>query len=581
MTMTMTQDLGCAPGSMPGGLTRTRFFDGMFLTQADLENEQVYWRMKRRLTNRALGTGVVWGLRLAFDVKTRSYKLSPGYAIDCCGNDLVVECPVEISEADLLQRSQALLAQATIGNAISKDIRYYVVLQYVECPDRIRPVHRDACSPSGSSCEPSRMRETCRLLLVPDCSHMVCEPIRRFVMAIGKIRGDDKVEAQVTSTWLRSFTELGGGATVGAAAFAGLYGFLRTADTYQASPQSRLVASHMMSSIASGMLGLDLDSLDDKQNVALSAAAAALAEDLCKGMLYPGPRCLDEHHGVYLGGMHRLLHDQRGFDQWLCRREVLTGPLVNWWLCQFGIPGVDEIMNRLSQMICEIAATSEQNGTTISNAGDLMRLTGGVIAERRDVTPATFYASIARMLTATDPGGGVVKLDTTAPNGKTMSMLVPASAAPSETTGSEVTRLASAQLVADRTVTPLSRGPLRDLVGELGARTAVSGVATNVDAATVKALGNMTVAQLLDAEPEAVLAKAAGAQPTDAQRAAVNALYGNAETFVRDATTAAAGAAKAGVTRAQLATTQIKAALQKVGVTAANVDAAAAAAAKR
>jgi hypothetical protein len=581
MTMTITQDLGCAPGSMPGGLTRTRFFDGMFLTQADLENEQVYWRMKRRLTNRALGTGVVWGLRLAFDVKTRTYKLSPGYAIDCCGNDLVVECPIEISEADLLQRSQALLAQATIGNAISKEIRYYVVLQYVECPDSIRPVHRDACSPSGSSCEPSRMRETCRLLLVPDCSHMLCEPIRRFVTAIGTIRGDN-AQAQVAPTWLRSFTELGGGATVGAAAFAGLYGFLRTADTYQASAQSRLVASQMMSSIASGMLGLELDSLDGTQTAALSTAASTLAEDLCKGMLYPGPRCLDEHHGVYLGGMRRLIaRDQNGFDQWLCRREVLTGPLVNWWLCQFGIPGVDEIVNRLSQMICEIAATQEQNGSTISNAGDLMRLTGGVIAERRDVTPANFYASIARMLTTTDPGVGVVKLDTTAPNGKTMSMLVPASAAPSETTGSEVARLASAQLVADRNVTPLSRGPLRDLVGELGVRTAVSAVATNVDAATVKALGSMTVAQLLDAEPEAVLAKVAGAQPTDTQRTAVNALYGNAETFVRDATTAAAGAAKAGVTRAQLATTEIKAALKKVGVTAANVDAAAAAAAKR
>jgi len=48
------------------------------LTQADLETEQVYWRMKRRLTNRALGTGVVWGLRLTLKKTTRVYRVAPG-----------------------------------------------------------------------------------------------------------------------------------------------------------------------------------------------------------------------------------------------------------------------------------------------------------------------------------------------------------------------------------------------------------------------------------------------------------------------------------------------------------------------
>jgi hypothetical protein len=73
----------------------------MFLTQADLENEQRYWRIKRRLTNRALGEGVVWGLRLGVDLERQRLALSPGYALDCCGNDLVVECPVETTVAEL------------------------------------------------------------------------------------------------------------------------------------------------------------------------------------------------------------------------------------------------------------------------------------------------------------------------------------------------------------------------------------------------------------------------------------------------------------------------------------------------
>ena len=53
--MDRTDAAPCVPGALPGGLSRTRFFDGMFLTQRDMEREQRYWQMKRRLTNRALG----------------------------------------------------------------------------------------------------------------------------------------------------------------------------------------------------------------------------------------------------------------------------------------------------------------------------------------------------------------------------------------------------------------------------------------------------------------------------------------------------------------------------------------------
>src|SRR6266545_2151207 len=156
----------CVPGALPGGLTRTRFFDGMFLTQADLENEQIYWRMKRRLTNRSRGTGVVWGLCLSFDSATQKFALTPGYALDCCGNDLIVECPLQVTAAELWSRADASLLGSSLGGA-NREITACVVLQYVECPEGVRPVHRDACMPVGSSCESSRVRETARLLLVP------------------------------------------------------------------------------------------------------------------------------------------------------------------------------------------------------------------------------------------------------------------------------------------------------------------------------------------------------------------------------------------------------------------------------
>src|SRR5690606_35120243 len=161
--------------------------------QADLENEQRYWRVKRRLTNRALGTGVVWGLRLRWDGRRRRFLLGPGYALDCCGNDLIVECPTEVSESDLTANADpgVGIGPAPIDPRTNRPVggdpvlgsgfvaarvpaarqialsHACVVLQYVECPEDARPVHLDPCAPPSSRCEPSRIRETTRLLLVP------------------------------------------------------------------------------------------------------------------------------------------------------------------------------------------------------------------------------------------------------------------------------------------------------------------------------------------------------------------------------------------------------------------------------
>ena len=188
--------MACAPGALDGGPVRTRFFDGMFLTQADLENEQRYWRLKRRLTNRALGAGVVWGLRLVWQSEKRMFQLAPGYAIDCCGNDLVVECPTQIGERELWSRADPSLrgnrlgtstgplqggttpripprldAREALGNirgGVYRDtIPACVVLQYTECGEEPRTVQGDACAGPTGACELSRVRETARLLLVP------------------------------------------------------------------------------------------------------------------------------------------------------------------------------------------------------------------------------------------------------------------------------------------------------------------------------------------------------------------------------------------------------------------------------
>jgi len=82
-------------------LKRPRFFDGKFLTAADLNAEQNYHITKRRLHNRSLhGFGVVTGLK----VSSGSGKIvvQPGLALDCEGNEVVVEAPQSIDFAGLV-----------------------------------------------------------------------------------------------------------------------------------------------------------------------------------------------------------------------------------------------------------------------------------------------------------------------------------------------------------------------------------------------------------------------------------------------------------------------------------------------
>ena len=73
-------------------LRRPHFFSGMLLTAEDLELEQQYHREKLKRHNRSLhGFGIVSGLKVT--VKSRQIIIEPGLALDCEGNELVIETP--------------------------------------------------------------------------------------------------------------------------------------------------------------------------------------------------------------------------------------------------------------------------------------------------------------------------------------------------------------------------------------------------------------------------------------------------------------------------------------------------------
>src|SRR5215472_15265990 len=72
-------------------LDRTRYFSGQLLTEADLNNEQSYWLAKSRLHNRYLvGWGVVCGMQVVCGQCDGWVTVRSGYAIDPCGNDVIV-----------------------------------------------------------------------------------------------------------------------------------------------------------------------------------------------------------------------------------------------------------------------------------------------------------------------------------------------------------------------------------------------------------------------------------------------------------------------------------------------------------
>lgn len=80
---------------------RPRYFDGRLLTAKDLQAEQNYHREKRRLLNRALhGWGVVEGLEVA--ASGDAITVSPGFALDPEGNEIVIPDPVTIRPTDRL-----------------------------------------------------------------------------------------------------------------------------------------------------------------------------------------------------------------------------------------------------------------------------------------------------------------------------------------------------------------------------------------------------------------------------------------------------------------------------------------------
>lgn len=97
-------DAGCTTCN-DQGYTRPVFFAGQLLTEEDLQALGDYVVGKNRLHNRHLfGDGVVCGLEVTCNpCGGGKVIVQPGYALDCCGNDLTLPCPTELNISGMVR----------------------------------------------------------------------------------------------------------------------------------------------------------------------------------------------------------------------------------------------------------------------------------------------------------------------------------------------------------------------------------------------------------------------------------------------------------------------------------------------
>jgi hypothetical protein len=96
-------------------LERPRFFHGKLLTAADFQQEQEYFLARLRRRNRIMhGWGVVSGLGVGLE-KGTTVVIEPGLAIDCAGNEVVVEAEVRISLTGRVGRQYLVLCYEEVN----------------------------------------------------------------------------------------------------------------------------------------------------------------------------------------------------------------------------------------------------------------------------------------------------------------------------------------------------------------------------------------------------------------------------------------------------------------------------------
>jgi hypothetical protein len=239
-------DCGCgSPGTScgcnPGVLVKTNFFAGQLLTDDDLQALTNYVVTKQRLHNRFLvGSGVACGLVVTcHPCGGGRVIVQPGYAVDCCGNEILVPCAVELDINAMVRALKISMQGQDCGDPCAEPVkdrskqsraalpaaaqdahvpgaahpgtpnvpaddekaergrRYCLYLNYCEEPtDLVAPYSQDdSCA---VTCQPSRVREGFNFEL--RCPSEDPEPpsfIDRLQCCIGDLREADRKSSDI------------------------------------------------------------------------------------------------------------------------------------------------------------------------------------------------------------------------------------------------------------------------------------------------------------------------------------------------------------------------------------------------
>ncbi len=182
---------GCKPARLPeaaaalcspcetASFVRPRFFAGQLLTEDDLSALIDYVVSKNRFHNsRLFGEGVVCGLLVECGPCEGQVVVDPGYALDCCGNDLVLTCKQILDLAPMIRElarhkdcgctdpcaeptvSQTSLSTSEDAQKTPPPCRTYCLYaRYGERPDQPVAAYPVDGNCDAASCEPTRIVE--------------------------------------------------------------------------------------------------------------------------------------------------------------------------------------------------------------------------------------------------------------------------------------------------------------------------------------------------------------------------------------------------------------------------------------
>ena len=329
---------GCA-SCQTQGYVRPRFFAGQLLTEDDLQALSDYVLNKNRLHNRHfMGDGVVCGLQVTCNpCGGGKLIVQPGHALDCCGNDLVLDCAVELDAIAMVRDLRRnLLGGYDCGDpctdrkpngdkrdptqADTTPRHYCLYLRYSEeASDPVAPYATDEpCGPAG--CETTRVIEGVRFEL--RCRDDMPPPDGFLRRALACLHDLTRAEA-LSAALSKLFDDTPGNEPTSADVATAKEALLDLLEATAQLTDCRLRADVAAIPVPPAGVGID-----DARKALVLGYARLVRDCICRAVLPPCAPCDDT--GVLLACIE--MADCQVID--ICnleRKFVLTAPNFRYW----------------------------------------------------------------------------------------------------------------------------------------------------------------------------------------------------------------------------------------------------------